>query len=151
MKRLHVHIAVNDLQQNVDFYSNLFNSQPSLHKEDYAKWMLDDPRVNFSISNRSKKTGLDHLGIQAENEDELSQLKQNIEKADAPIKTEEGTACCYTRSDKHWTLDPQGVAWETFHSLQEIPTFNEAEKKDENQSGACCAPGIETEEKSSCC
>lgn len=154
MKRLHVHLAVNDIQQNISFYSSLFNSEPSVLKEDYAKWMLDDPRVNFSISNRSEKVGLDHLGIQAENSDELAQLKESIEQADAPIKTEEGTACCYARSDKHWTLDPQGIAWETFHSLQEIPTFNEAKKMNTEESSACCAPATETvanSEKSSCC
>lgn len=152
MKRLHVHVAVNDLQHNIHFYSSLFNSEPTVQKEDYAKWMLDDPRVNFSISNRSNKTGLDHLGIQAEDGDELAELKQNIEKADAPIKTEEGTACCYAKSDKHWTLDPQGIAWETFHSMGEIPTFNEAKPATEQEkSSACCAPATPVDSKSSCC
>ncbi|QKT03730.1 VOC family protein [Ectothiorhodospiraceae bacterium 2226] len=146
MKRLHVHLAVADLEANIRFYSGLFGVAPTVRKDDYAKWMLDDPRVNFAISNRSDKRGLDHLGIQVEDESELGELKTRLERAEAPIEEQTGTACCYMRSDKYWTLDPQGVPWETFHSLEAIPTFNEAPA--ESQS-ACCAP--QPAKKNACC
>lgn len=139
MKRLHIHLTVADINESVHFYSALFNNQPNVIKNDYAKWMLDDPRVNFAISNRSDKPGLDHLGIQAESDSELTQLKDSLEQADMPIESQEGTACCYARSDKHWTTDPQGIPWETFHSLAEIPTFNEStpQQSTSNDNNAC--------------
>lgn len=148
MKRLHVHIAVDDLQRNIEFYSSLFASQPSLVKEDYAKWMLDDPRVNFSISDHGRQTGIDHLGIQAETSAELESLEQAIQQADAPIRTEEGVGCCYARSDKHWTLDPQGIAWETFHSMAEIPTYH-ADPQNDDSLAECCEPAAGEEKQ--CC
>ena len=137
MKRLHVHLGVADLDQSIAFYSALFGSEPSVKHGDYAKWMLDDPRVNFAISTRSGKIGLDHLGIQAENAEELAELEGRAKAAGAPV-TEESCACCYMESDKYWTVDPAGIAWEQFHSLKSIPTFNHAEASAE--SGACCAP-----------
>ena len=153
MKRLHIHLAVEDLPKNIEFYNTMFGIQPTVQHDDYAKWMLDDPRVNFAISNRSATLGLDHLGIQAEDNEELARIKQLLDKTQAPIKEQEGTTCCYSKSDKYWVTDPQGVAWESFHSLSEIPTFNE-EKSDVENDMACCAPAsvAESEEKaSSCC
>jgi catechol 2,3-dioxygenase-like lactoylglutathione lyase family enzyme len=125
MKRLHIHLAVENLEQNIEFYSTMFGCQPSVQHEDYAKWMLGDPPVNFAISNRSQQLGLDHLGIQADNESELQSIKQQLDATQALIEVQEGAACCYVQSDKYWITDPQGIAWESFHSLQEIPTFND--------------------------
>ncbi len=149
MKRLHVHIAVEDLQQNIAFYSAMFGCEPSVQHDDYAKWMLDDPRVNFAISNRSQHTGLDHLGIQAENETELSAVKQQLDNTQASIEEQQGAACCYSRSDKYWVIDPQGIAWESFHSLQDIPTFNEPEAVSDGENPFACRPA--TDGGSSCC
>jgi catechol 2,3-dioxygenase-like lactoylglutathione lyase family enzyme len=152
MKRLHIHLAVEDLPKNIAFYSTMFDCKPTVQKDDYAKWLLDDPRVNFAISNRSKKLGLDHLGIQAENNKELTDIKHQLDQTQTPIKAEEGTACCYTKSDKYWVTDPQGIAWESFHSLSEIPTFNEAIPV-ENTAATCCAstPKADDKSSSSCC
>lgn len=141
MKRLHVHVSVASLSESVGFYTALFGIAPSVHKSDYAKWMLDDPRVNFAISNHGAKVGLDHLGIQAENSSELDELKQRLEQASLPSRTETGTNCCYAKSDKHWTVDPQGIAWESFQTLENIPTFGKVTAKSDN---ACCAPASET-------
>jgi catechol 2,3-dioxygenase-like lactoylglutathione lyase family enzyme len=149
MKRLHVHLAVENLQKNIEFYSTMFGAKPTVQHDDYAKWMLDDPRVNFAISNRSEKLGLDHLGIQAENDQELKNIKQCLDKTQVSIETQEGTACCYAESDKHWVTDPQGIAWESFHSLKDIPTFNdEKEPSESSESSSCCTP---KPKKSSCC
>lgn len=153
MKRLHVHIAVSDLESSTQFYSSLFNTEPAVKKPDYVKWMLDDPRVNFAISNRGSKIGLDHLGIQAENESELNEIKTRLQNAELPMRTEENTACCYAKSNKHWTMDPNGIAWETFHSMQALEMYglNESEKGEQN--AACCKPATPTKEvsASSCC
>jgi catechol 2,3-dioxygenase-like lactoylglutathione lyase family enzyme len=141
MKRFHVHVSVQDLQQSVRFYSALFGAQPSVTKDDYAKWMLDDPRVNFAISARSSKAGLDHLGIQAESSDELEEVGSRLAQADVALLPQKGASCCYAKSDKYWTIDPQGVAWESFHTLDSVPTYGSdtrtptAEKK-----VACCTP-----------
>ncbi len=151
MKRLHVHLSVDNLEQNINFYSTLFGCQPTVQHGDYAKWMLEDPRVNFAISNRSKTVGLDHLGIQAENESELQGIKQQLDATQTPIDTQEGTACCYSQSDKHWVTDPQGIAWESFHTLNKIPTFNGQENESDAGSACCPAPAPELAKKSSCC
>jgi catechol 2,3-dioxygenase-like lactoylglutathione lyase family enzyme len=145
MKRLHVHVAVHDLQQSIRFYSALFAAEPAVKKDDYAKWMLDDPRVNFAISARGGKAGIDHLGIQAENGAELEDLGVRLAQADVAITAQKGAACCYAKSDKYWTLDPQGVAWESFHTLDSVPVFGQvgrpraAETRQPAQS-ACCGP-----------
>lgn len=151
MKRLHVHLSVDNLEQNVNFYSAMFGCQPTVEQDDYAKWMLDDPRVNFAISNRSKKLGLDHLGIQAETESELQGVKQLLDATQVPIETQDGMACCYSQSDKHWVTDPQGIAWESFQTLNDIPTFNGQDSESESDSACCPAPAPETKKKSSCC
>ena len=114
MKRLHVHVSVRDLAQSVRFYSTLFAAEPTVLKPDYAKWMLDDPRVNFAISSNDSDAGISHLGIEAETEGELAEVYERLSRAERPIVEETGTTCCYARSDKQWVADPQGVAWETF-------------------------------------
>ena len=143
MKRFHVHVAVHDLKQSIRFYSTLFGSNPSVEKGDYAKWMLDDPRVNFAISTRGGKTGLDHLGIQAENGEELEGIGSRLAQADVSLLPQKDASCCYAKSDKYWTLDPQGVAWESFHTLDSVPTYGQdTRSKAEPAKMACCAPAI---------
>ncbi|WP_071870557.1 glyoxalase/bleomycin resistance/dioxygenase family protein [Atopomonas hussainii] len=141
MKRLHIHVSVAELAPAISFYNQLFASEPSVVKSDYAKWMLDDPRVNFAISTRSSKPGLDHLGIQAENSDELAELEQRALAAGNPVQPESG-ACCYMESNKYWTVDPAGIPWEQFHSLNEVPTFNGQPEAASSSESACCAPKV---------
>jgi catechol 2,3-dioxygenase-like lactoylglutathione lyase family enzyme len=114
MKRMHVHVAVKDLQHSIGFYSALFAAQPSVRKPDYAKWMLDDPRVNFAISTRGREAGLDHLGIQVESKDELNEIQARLQQAGNDILDQGQTTCCYAKSEKSWIDDPAGIAWETF-------------------------------------
>jgi catechol-2,3-dioxygenase len=142
MKRMHFHIAVEDLKQSVRFYNSLFGVSPTVLKTDYAKWMLDDPLVNFAISTRSEQIGLDHIGIQAENESELNEIKNRLDAAQMEMFSQAGTTCCYAKSDKHWVQDPSGIAWETYHTLESAPTFNgQTEKTVSPESNtACCAP-----------
>lgn len=140
MKRLHVHIAVEDLDANIGFYSAMFQAEPSVRHLDYAKWMLDDPKVNFAISARGRKAGLDHLGIQVESGEELEAVNQGLAAAALPTEAQMDTACCYARSDKYWTVDPQGIAWEAFHSLGSIPMFGEEAVAEAPATSACCAP-----------
>jgi catechol 2,3-dioxygenase-like lactoylglutathione lyase family enzyme len=150
MKRLHIHVAVADLAESIRFYSALFAAEPSVIKPDYAKWMLDDPRVNFAISRRGIAAGLNHLGVQVESADELSEMRARLENLQTDLIEETGTACCYAKSDKYWANDPQGIPWETFHTLDNIPVFG-AEATSET---ACCvplAPAAQKEEASSCC
>jgi len=147
MSRLHIHISVDDLEQNIRFYSALFGVTPSVSKDDYAKWDLTEPAVNFAISKRGARTGLDHVGIQAENAAELAAVQARLQAAGISGVEQSGTACCYARSDKYWTRDPQGIAWEAFHTLDSIPTFKEQEPAAASASG-CCVPAIPG---SSCC
>ena len=142
MKRLHVHVSVHDLEQSIRFYSALFASTPSVKKDDYAKWMLDDPRVNFAISTWSPKKGVDHLGIQAENGAELEELGARLAQADVSMTAQKGVSCCYAKSDKYWTLDPQGTAWESFHTLDGVPVYGE-----DTRPKARTAVGV----KAACC
>ena len=114
MKRLQVHVSVDDLARSVRFYSTLFSAEPTVLKPDYAKWMLEDPRVNFAISTGSGEAGISHLGIQAEDEGELAEVYERLSRAERPVVEEKGATCCYARSDKQWIADPQGVPWETF-------------------------------------
>lgn len=146
MKRFHVHMHVSDLDQSIAFYSRLFAAQPARIEKDYAKWMLEDPRVNFAISTRGRKPGLDHLGFQVDDAAELAELKSRAQCADMALLDEGTTTCCYARSDKHWVTDPQGVAWEHFHTLGNIPLFNEAAAQD---ASACCTPA--SAHASRCC
>ncbi len=141
MKRLHVHVSVQDLQQSVRFYSALFAAEPSVRKDDYAKWMLDDPRVNFAISTRADKAGIDHLGIQAEDAAELEELGVRLAQADVSVTPQKGATCCYAKSDKYWTLDPQGIAWESFHTLESASIYGkDAGVREIQHEPACCAP-----------
>jgi hypothetical protein len=133
---------VHDLKQSIRFYSALFAAEPAVKKDDYAKWMLDDPRVNFAISTRSTKAGIDHLGIQAENADELEDLGSRLAQADIAITAQKGASCCYAKSDKYWTIDPQGIAWESFHTLDTVPMYGQdtrsRAKEIEGAAAACC-------------
>jgi catechol 2,3-dioxygenase-like lactoylglutathione lyase family enzyme len=143
MKRMHVHVAVKDLPESIRFYSALFAAQPAVVKDDYAKWMLDDPRVNFAISTRSSKLGLDHLGIQAEDDAELEEIHARLGRADVSTMAQKGASCCYAKSDKYWTVDPQGIAWESFHTLGAVPVFGEdIAARSAMQKTACCAPAV---------
>lgn len=155
MKRFHVHAHVADLAASIAFYSKLFGAEPTRVESDYAKWMLDDPRLNFAISSRGGAPGIDHLGFQADSEQELGELKARARAADAPLEEEGATTCCYARSDKHWVTDPQGIAWEQFHTLADIPVFREPAAA-EAPAAACCPPrgkpvGIAVKPASSCC
>lgn len=139
MKRFHVHLHVNDLHQNIAFYSRLFATEPARIEDDYAKWMLDDPPVNFAISTRASKPGIDHLGIQTDDTEQLDTLKLQAKSADQALLDEGTTTCCYARSQKHWITDPQGVAWEHFKTLDNIPVFHEPAATDAT-APACCEP-----------
>lgn len=141
MKRMHLHVSVADLSQSIAFYNTLFGVVPTVQKLDYAKWMLDDPLVNFAISLRGAKVGLDHVGIQVENEDELVEIKARLDAADLQTLTQQGTTCCYAKSDKHWVQDPSGLAWETYQTLETAPTFHNPEPNHDSQAAStCCAP-----------
>ena len=138
MKRFHVHAHVEDLQASVAFYSKMFAAEPARLEDDYAKWMLEDPRINFAISTRGGKTGVDHLGFQTDTEEELHELKERAQAADMTLLDEGTVSCCYARSEKHWVTDPQGIAWEHFHTLANIPVFSE-KAAGEAASGCCVA------------
>lgn len=141
MKRFHVHLHVDDLAKNIAFYSAMFNQAPARTEGDYAKWMLQDPPVNFAISTRGAQPGLDHLGIQVESTEELQTLKAQAAQADMAMLDEGETTCCYARSDKYWVTDPQGIAWEQFHTLDNIPVFSQKSSEPNQASArACCAP-----------
>jgi catechol 2,3-dioxygenase-like lactoylglutathione lyase family enzyme len=148
MKRFHVHVAVRDLQESVRFYAAMFGREPTVLKPDYAKWMLEDPRVNFAISQRGGAAGVNHLGVQAETEEELEGIHANLRQADAAVAAEKGVHCCYANSDKYWVTDPQGVAWESFRSLGAIPLYGDAAAETRgtcgtNERGGCCGPAVD--------
>jgi len=126
VKRFHVHVAVPDLAASIRFYSTLFGAEPSVVKDDYAKWMLEDPRVNFAISQRGGRTGINHLGFQVDEPAELEEIHGRLAAADAGVTAEKDVSCCYARSDKYWTTDPAGVPWESFRSLGTVPFYNAA-------------------------
>ncbi len=160
MKRFHVHVHVEDLAKSVAFYSKLFAAEPTRLEGDYAKWMLDDPRINFAISSRGGQPGVDHLGFQTDDAAELADLKARAKDADMALLDEGTTTCCYAQSEKHWVTDPQGLAWEHFHTLTDIPTFNQkaaASTETAAEPPACCTPsrgkpvGIPVEGASSSC
>ena len=151
MKRFHVHIAVESLDQSIKFYSTLFASEPAVIKPDYAKWMLEDPRVNFAVSQRGANPGIEHLGIQVENETELSEVYARLSKAERPIVEEKATTCCYALSDKQWIADPQGISWETFLTHSEATVYGGglAATPADSKEAACCEPTCCTPEQSS--
>jgi catechol 2,3-dioxygenase-like lactoylglutathione lyase family enzyme len=153
MKRLHVHVSVPDLDQSIRFYSTLFATQPTVRKPDYAKWMLEDPRVNFAISSRSHDTGVDHLGIQVESQDELAELGSRLAEAGEAVRVQKAATCCYARSDKGWVTDPTGLSWETFFTHGEATVYGEDLYQGETSAPAgkvaCCAPAADA--KAACC
>jgi len=140
MKRFHVHAHVDDLQRSVAFYSRMFAAEPTRVEADYAKWMLEDPRLNFAISTRGGRPGVDHLGLQTDDEAELAELKARAHAADMTLRDEGTVSCYYARSEKHWVTDPQGIAWEHFHTLGDIPVFGEAAAP--AAAAACCKPPL---------
>jgi hypothetical protein len=139
MKRFHVHLHVDNLAESIGFYSKLFAAEPSRSESDYAKWMLPDPPVNFAISTRGEHAGIDHLGIQTDNAEELVALKARAQAADMALLDDGETTCCYARSEKHWVTDPQGIAWEHFHTLGNVPVFHERTPDEQAAGSACCA------------
>jgi hypothetical protein len=163
MKRMHVHVSVDDLTHSIQFYSTLFAAQPTVTKPDYAKWMLDDPRVNFAISIGNGRKGLDHLGIQVETPDELQEVYGRLRQADRPVLDEGATVCCYAQSEKSWIIDPQGLSWETFHTSGESTVYGDSADlgpirilagaccTSETPQDACCAPKAEPLPAAACC
>jgi predicted enzyme related to lactoylglutathione lyase len=144
MKRIHVHVAVEDLRYSIGFYSALFATQPAVIKTDYAKWMLDDPRVNFAISTRGRQPGLDHLGIQVEDKEELQEVYARLQKAGGSVIEQGQTSCCYAKSEKSWIDDPAGIAWETFLTTGESTKYGDGTgERDARVAHAttCCLPG----------
>ncbi len=156
MKRMHVHVAVSDLQQSIGFYSALFAAPPSVSKPDYAKWMLDDPRVNFAISTRGREPGLDHLGIQVETKDELNEVQARLQQAGSDILDQGQTTCCSAKSEKSWIDDPAGIAWETFLTSGESTDYGDGSGERDARIAretACCVPQSDgaAAEASACC
>ena len=157
MKRLHVHVAVENLSESIGFYSALFATKPSVTKSDYAKWMLDDPHMNFAISSRGRKPGLDHLGIQVEDENELGSVYARLKVANRPVEDQGNTTCCYSKSEKSWIVDPSGISWEAFLTHGESTVYGDGTGERANNpriphdaSEACgCAP--KAEPASRCC
>lgn len=158
MTRFHVHLHVPELVPSIDFYSALFGAQPARRESDYAKWMLDDPPINFAISTRGAP-GIDHLGFQSDSADGLKALKQRAQAADLSLLDEGATTCCYARSEKHWITDPQGIAWEHFHTLGSIPVFSETGASAADAAASCATPSTRADSpaatackpRSSCC
>lgn len=153
MKRLHVHVGVDDLTQSIGFYSTLFGAEPTVTKDDYAKWMLDDPRVNFAISSGNAHKGVEHLGIQVESEGELQEVYDRLKSADRPVLEEGATTCCYAKSEKSWIADPQGVVWEAFFTNGEATVYGDSPELSALSANAaeanCCAPAIVS--NAACC
>jgi len=152
MKRFHLHVSVNDLDTRVRFYSRVFGTPPTVLKPDYAQWMMEDPRVNFAISKRGIKSGVDHLGVQVESETELTALRNQVAAAEIAALDQPNSECCYALSDKYLTTDPQGIAWETFQTLDSIPVYGDTARV---ESTACCSatPTVTSESSKSntCC
>ncbi len=159
MKRLHVHVSVNDLARSVRFYSTLFAAEPTVTKADYAKWMLDDPRVNFAISSgQHASSGIEHLGIQVESAGELAEVYGRLQAADVPVLDEGATVCCYAQSEKSWIADPQGVVWEAFHTTGDATDYGAGPSADAVRAGSanaadgnCCAPAVAPKAAVGCC
>jgi catechol 2,3-dioxygenase-like lactoylglutathione lyase family enzyme len=146
MKRFHVHVAVDDLAGSRVFYTRLFGVEPAVVRHDYAKWMIEDPRINFAISTGRNRGGIEHLGLQADSAEELAEIRERLVAAGSAVVDEPGANCCYAHSDKHWTLDPQGIAWESFHTLGTVAHYGDdrglAAQKAESAcgtGGGCCA------------
>jgi len=139
MKRLHLHIGVEQLEEAIGFYSKLFGAEPVKRKPDYAKWMLEDPRVNLAISTRASKKGVDHLGIQVDEDQELADIRQRLKVGELPVGEEGETLCCYAKSDKSWVLDPAGVPWEVYRTMEDAEIFSTHSGQTDT---ACCEPAL---------
>jgi catechol 2,3-dioxygenase-like lactoylglutathione lyase family enzyme len=152
MNRFHVHVSVKDLDESIRFYSKLFGAEPSVTKPDYAKWMLEDPRINFAISHNQcgSNVGVNHLGLQVDSESELSALESRFAQAGLAGVQEHGASCCYAKSDKTWLQDPQGIAWENFHTLSGAPTFG-GNGPELLRGGACTPVAGEGAAEAACC
>jgi predicted enzyme related to lactoylglutathione lyase len=154
VKRMHVHVAVEELQKSIEFYSALFDAEPAVVKSDYAKWMLDDPRMNFAISTRGREPGLDHLGIQVESQTELHEVCARLKKAGGAVIEQGATACCYAQSEKSWIDDPAGIAWGTFHTTGENINYGDGGGENEARMAhgkACRVPQVAPVDTSACC
>jgi len=150
MKRFHIHVSVKDLYQSIRFYSTLFGAEPSRVEGDYAKWMLEDPRMNFAISTNRQPIGVNHLGFQVDSADELRGLHAQLNAADARMIEESEQVCCYARSDKYWVTDPTGIAWETFHTLGNIPVYGEDTPVFDHGASTTPVPIAESAGKAQC-
>lgn len=162
MNRMHIHVGVEDLNQSIKFYSALFGAEPAKIKEDYAKWMVEDPRINFAISTRSGKKGLNHLGLQVDESSELDAIRTRLKNADMSLFDEGETVCCYAKSEKSWVEDPAGIAWEAYQTMADAQLFSQSEAAEtkvelaslEQSSGSCCAPEPKVQvskSEASCC
>ncbi|MDH3220775.1 MAG: VOC family protein [Gammaproteobacteria bacterium] len=153
MKRMHINLSVTNLDDSIGFYTSLFDMEPTVRKQDYARWMLDDPRVNFAITTRGERKGIDHLGIQVENENELDEVYSRLRTANAPVLEQGETTCCYANSVKSWILDPDSIPWETFLTRGESAVFGADEVHPRGQVSACCSrPQADSAKTgSSCC
>lgn len=149
MKRFHVHVSVNNLEESIRFYSTVFAAQPAVRQQDYAKWMLEDPRINFAISTRRQPVGINHVGFQVETDEELRSMHAQLKAADARLVQEDEQPCCYASSDKYWVTDPTGIAWETFHTLGSIPVYGEDTQVFDH--GASTVPTQSSAAKAQCC
>ena len=148
MKRVHIHVGVEDLNQSMNFYNALFGAQPTKVKDDYAKWMLDDPYMNFAISTRMGNQGIDHLGIQVDGIADLENMRENMSAANISTHSDGEAACCYAKSEKSWVKDPNGIAWEAYHTMEDMRTFSGNAKPDQKANTDCCIP---TEKTARCC
>jgi len=162
MKRFHVHVAVDQLDESIRFYSTLFGHAPTVERADYAKWMLEDPRINFAISRRGREAGVNHIGFQVETAEELAEIRNRLDAAGSTITDQADIACCYARSDKHWVTDPSGIAWETFHTLGEAVVYGDDSRETKitcattvqsvTPSVGCCVPSqVQERARRSCC
>lgn len=156
MKRLHVHVGVENLSKSIGFYSTLFGAEPTVSKHDYAKWMLEDPRVNFAISSGNHAAhGIEHLGIQAENADELAEVSGRLKAADRPVLEEGATTCCYARSEKSWIADPDGIVWEAFYTNGEATVYGDSPAlsalSDNASQSTCCSPAMPEQQSAAAC
>jgi catechol 2,3-dioxygenase-like lactoylglutathione lyase family enzyme len=149
MKRFHVNLSVKDLSESIRFYTALFATEPTIRKGDYAKWMLDDPRINFAIAQRGQAPGVNHLGFQVDSAKELTAMRAQLTRADHALVEQTGAACCYANSDKYWITDPEGIAWETFHTLDSIPIYG-VDTQIVPKSSTCCVPLKATEDEACC-
>lgn len=147
MKRFHIHVGVKSISDSIQFYSTLFGQKPVKVKDDYAKWMLEDPRLNFAISTKVEN-GVDHVGIQVENETELGEITSRLKNADLGIYDEGQTTCCYAESNKAWVKDPSGLAWETYQNMADVEVYSEKKESIKSDASSCCAPKTV---KTSCC